>query len=123
MKTDAELNRLISEHVFGYQWFDGAEGTNIRYLRSPDNFDYAAYEVNGVIKVLSGQDNYCTDPAAWGALFVRLAEQGKRVSLEANILQKDFFATVGTYGKSDPIEIGRALVLATLAAYGAEVEE
>jgi hypothetical protein len=65
--------------------------------------------------------DYCTAPAAWGALFVWLAEQGKRVSLDANILQQDVFATVGTHGRAAPLP-GRALVLATLAAYGVETD-
>jgi len=124
MKTHDELNRLIAERVLQEP------------LQPPcgyyHNTDDATFEDGiwygwcytcgkSIDEVAPEPRRYCTDPAAWGALLVWLKEQGKRVSIEGNILKDDWFATVGTHGKTDMLP-GAALVLATLAAYGVEVE-
>jgi hypothetical protein len=108
MKTDAELNRLIAEHVtkpkkhlMGKDWNEIGIATSFHWT----------YPVI----------DYCTDPAAWGALFVRLAEFGCTPLIEHDGLGS-YTATVKGDGRVIDLP-GRALVLATLAAYGVEVDE
>lgn len=108
MKTDAELNRLIAERVMG--WREMPDGDFGGLYQTPD-------------LRLRGLPAYCTDPAAWGALFVWLAERSDNHDLRLAFHQKWYAANVMGLVKSDPLP-GRALVLATLAAYGVtEVEE
>ena len=103
--SDAELNRLVAERVMGYKLINGGGAGPL--WETPEGRWLAPR-------------NYCTDPEAWGALFVWLAERGYAPSLE--------YDGLGTYavavGKSfaTTVSPGRALVLATLAAYGVEVE-
>ncbi len=123
MKTDAELNRLIAERVMG--WTTG------KHDRLGNIWDMP----NGMQTTCPA---YCTDPAAWGGLFVWLAEQGRQPELFGYTKAEkgdDRYCAI-LYAKYNPVNArvwptadgsaaspGRALVLATLAAYGVEVGE
>jgi hypothetical protein len=108
MKTDNELNRLIAERVMGWTYEGVGRFGGLDAWLTPDG---------GV----TGIRDYCTDPAAWGALFVWLAECGCTPMIEHDGLGS-YTATVKGDGRVVNLP-GRALVLATLAAYGVEVDE
>jgi hypothetical protein len=119
MKTDNELNRLIAEKVLNepleppcgyYHETDAAQ-------RSEDGWSGWCYNCDcSISEVAPEPRRYTADPAAWGSLFVWLAEQKRNVSMLA---QQDGYHVMVPYGNRavDPLP-GRALVLATLAAYG-----
>jgi hypothetical protein len=112
MKTDNELNHLIAERVMGW-----------KELPLDDDLGDVWEMPNSHINMLPW---YCTDPAAWGALFVWLAGQPRHQQIRLGHGVKDWYAVIcGTrradVSASDPLP-GRALALATLAAHGVEVE-
>ena len=130
MKTDAELNRLIAERVMGYRF----EPHTVMLGKDAITFD--GYAPDGLHWKRDGMDrylNYTTDPAAWGALFVWLADQDRLPSLKNAAKIVSVFAphplwiaevkNSSDWRNQRQSELpGRALVLATLAAYGVEVE-
>lgn len=125
MKTDSELNQLIAERVMGYVYDGSAWWTH------PD----------GQRTSVDGLPRYCTDPSAWGALFDLLCEQGRNPTIrkcrmrtedqkyrrEATVLklniEEDANGYLDEFAYGYHRLTGRALVLATLAAYGMEVTE
>ena len=103
MKSDAELTKLIYEHIYGYQRI---------YL---SNVGEAWEKPNGGIAALER----ITQPRAWGELFLFLSKEGKHVRLDAG-KYTDCIACVDQDERVD-MEIGRALAWAALACYGVEV--
>jgi hypothetical protein len=110
MKTDNELNRLIAERVMG---------------KAPDkNESQWRGVLAGVALSEYSYPDYCTDPAAWGALLEWLHERDYYPELGSGPQWRaSLHRVLPTSGKTAYAATpGRALVLATLAAYGVEVE-
>lgn len=112
MKTDSELNRLITEHVIkpaprmtsGQINADGS-GMSVHYTRSVFNYIY--------------------DPVAHETLWRFLTAEGWHVTIDTFARSAKARLTHGGDCRKAVVrndEKGRALVLATLAAYGVEVE-
>lgn len=138
MKTDAELNRLIAERVMGY-WvyhYDKSSREHCYYvlldkdMNTVAPFDSREGINTGHRKTEAGAwadtPEYTADPIARETLINHLIEQDYAVTLYARHRLRSaevlHAPTHSRLRKDDATEIGRALVLATLAAYGVEVE-
>lgn len=110
--TDAEINQKTA-HMLGWRFVTSEDGEP-RWL-SPDGFDVQDYP-----------PDYCTDPAAWGALFVRMADRrcSPRITHDPDQMNGgpgEYVATVEQYDRASRTSPGRALALAALRAHGVEV--
>jgi hypothetical protein len=131
MKTDNELNRLIAERVLNepleppcgyYHETDAAQ-------RSTDGWSGWCYNCDcSISEVAPEPRRYCTDPAARDTLEQHLIATGHTVVLYSGFHIKHT-ALVGFRDNrrppargDDDTEKGHALVLATLAAYGVDID-
>lgn len=131
--TDDDLNRLVAdERVMNapleppcprYHSTDSAE------YDSSDGWSGWCYTCGcSISEVTPEPPRYCTDPARWGALLMWLAEQRRYPSVYFSQMDSAFVAEAmhpndgSGFVASDPLP-GRALVIATLRAWGVEVPE
>lgn len=128
MKSNNELNRLIAERVLNEAleppcgYYHETDAAN----RDEDGWNGWCYNCDcSISEVAPEPRRYCTDPAAWSALWDFLISEGWNVTLDT--FADCAAATLRHVWKDRPFIVndndkGRALVLATLAAYGVEVE-
>lgn len=138
MMTDDELNRLVAERVMGWSiyHYDKDYASNCYYMLTDADGDPVAPfaglhtgERKTEAEAWADVPAYCTNPAAWGALLDWLAGENRGPVLMANFPGvTDWRAEVWAEddnNRHEAIDIlpGRALVLATLKAWGVEVED
>lgn len=115
--TDKELNQLVAERVLGHTVAHDSWGNQCLVLVEDNDSEH-----------WPALPDYCTEPAAWGFLFTYLLTQKRKPSIwqEAQDLVGAMVGTVSNFNnavmeESYNADVGRALVLATLAAYGVKV--
>lgn len=122
-----ELDAQIAIALFGWQWFDGADGA--RYLRRADDRNYGAIERAGKRKYFLALLHYSTSITAAEAIINRMRDLGyycqMRTPFEKDS-ERDYWAgftphsTTGWNGKPDhwtrAESLAEAICLAALAA-------
>lgn len=66
MPAGREMDALVAERVFGWEWFEVGDTKHTRMLRPADRFTYGAIADRDGVKYLSGLPRYSTDVSdAW----------------------------------------------------------
>ena len=136
IKTDAEINRLVGERAFGFWVYHYSKGyaSDCYYvlLDAEDNHVVPFERALGIrtgyrqteAEAWADVPDYCNDPAAWGALFVWLAERGHCPRFVCETESGNLYTaylydeTANVSGFGQHAQPGRALALAFLRAKG-----